>query len=589
MTNDGLTAFKRVGRQRRRAGRARPGGLAADPDRRRHYVHLPAAAAGSATQTAQPVRPEDFRRALERDCSRSAPSALRTPVLADVVGAAACVGAPDAAVTSRAASSPTTPPNTVTFHLVTPDPEFLAASSRSRTRSRCRPVRPTTTSAATRCRRPVPYEVASSTRLARSSSCATPTSTSGRTPRAPTATPTRSSGASAPAEAAEVTAVERGSADYTLDPPPPDRLHELQTRFASQLYINPTDRDRSSWVSTPGWRRSPTPCPPGAQLRDRPRQDRSLLGQDSHPTCQMLPPFIPGYQPYCPYTLNPSRRGRLARPQPRAKREALIAASGTRGTPITIWNQPGFFTPTSRPSARYLASLLDQLGYPTRVRSFSVNDTTYLPRLADSRTSPRVYFFNWTPNYPGASEFLGPQFWSCQSFVPDSTSNNNLSRVLRSRDSTRPFAAPSPPKPPTRPPPRSSGPKPTRQFTDQAPIVILVTPSTIDFVSHRVGNYEYNPVLGVAARPALGALALPCSSTPARSPSRRSFGAVPRHLSHRQGAASILTSRQDPSHLRGRGSEPRSRGHRNLRFRQAIHHIRGRPDAGRRTARAIGC
>ena len=27
-------------------------------------------------------------------------------------------------------------------------------------------------------------------------------------------------------------------------------------------------------------------------------------------------------------------------------------------------------------------------------------------------------------------------------------------------------------------------------------MVSLLTPSTIDFVSHRVGNYEYNPVWG---------------------------------------------------------------------------------------------
>ena len=36
-----------------------------------------------------------------------------------------------------------------------------------------------------------------------------------------------------------------------------------------------------------------------------------------------------------------------------------------------------------------------------------------------------------------------------------------------------------------------------RQFTDQAAAVNLVTPSITDFVPQRVGNYEYNPQLGV--------------------------------------------------------------------------------------------
>lgn len=32
---------------------------------------------------------------------------------------------------------------------------------------------------------------------------------------------------------------------------------------------------------------------------------------------------------------------------------------------------------------------------------------------------------------------------------------------------------------------------------DQAPVVPLVTPSITDFVSRRVGDYQYNPQLGV--------------------------------------------------------------------------------------------
>lgn len=36
-----------------------------------------------------------------------------------------------------------------------------------------------------------------------------------------------------------------------------------------------------------------------------------------------------------------------------------------------------------------------------------------------------------------------------------------------------------------------------REFTDQAPVVSFVNPSEWDFVSHRAGNYQYNPQLGV--------------------------------------------------------------------------------------------
>jgi ABC-type transport system substrate-binding protein len=39
--------------------------------------------------------------------------------------------------------------------------------------------------------------------------------------------------------------------------------------------------------------------------------------------------------------------------------------------------------------------------------------------------------------------------------------------------------------------------KADRRLTDQAPLVSLVTPSTTYFFSHRVGNYQHNPQLGV--------------------------------------------------------------------------------------------
>ena len=106
-----------------------------------------------------------------------------------------------------------------------------------------------------------------------------------------------------------MSAVERGEADYTLDPPPADRLREVQTRFASQLNVNPTDETIFMGLNTR--------ARPFTDLRVRHALsyaiDRAelaqLLGQDSHPICQMLPPYIPGHQPYCPYTLNPSDAG----------------------------------------------------------------------------------------------------------------------------------------------------------------------------------------------------------------------------------------------------------------------------------------
>ena len=82
----------------------------------------------------------------------------------------------------------------------------------------------------------------------------------------------------------------------------------------------------------------------------------------AQPACQILPPTMPGYQPYCPYTLHPSPGGAWTAPD-LARAQQLVRASGTRGDKVTVLatnlgsGLPGPAT------ARYVASVLDRLGY----------------------------------------------------------------------------------------------------------------------------------------------------------------------------------------------------------------------------------
>jgi peptide/nickel transport system substrate-binding protein len=215
-----------------------------------------------------------------------------------------------------------------------------------------------------------------------------------------------------------------------------------------------------------------------------------LLGQDSHPTCQLLPPYISGYIRYCPYTLNPNPAQTWSAPD-FAKAQALIAASGTRGMRITVWSQPSYLTDFTT-AGRYLVSLLDRLGYRVRVKAFAANDPAFYG-CGDPRMRCQLAFNSWAPNYPAASEFI--QFLaSCQNFSP--TNNSNWSEFCGSQldaDIRAALAAEA-----TNSPTASHfWAQADRQVTDQALFVPLVTPSIIDFVSRRVGNYRYNPQLGV--------------------------------------------------------------------------------------------
>ena len=319
MTNDGLTAYQRVGGS---------GSVQVVPDL---AVSLPSPTDGGTTYTFQLrrgirysngelVRPEDFRRALERDLILG-PNPIYGDPFADVVGGAACAAHPSRCDLSRGVVTDDAA-NTVTFHLVAPNPEFLAAAHAPDA------VAVPADSAAARHRvapaaghRPVQVEHGSRTAvgvLVRNpyfhewSHAAHPDGYPDRIVYRLVANPDgrdhRRSSAAPPTT--------------RFDGVPPDRLSELQTRFASQLYVNPVAATDELVLNTR--------VAPFNDIRvrrainyaiDRAKIAR-LLGHDTQPTCQMLPPYLPGYRPLLPLHARPEPGRGLARTQPRRRPNA---------------------------------------------------------------------------------------------------------------------------------------------------------------------------------------------------------------------------------------------------------------------------
>jgi YVTN family beta-propeller protein len=487
ITNDGLTAFKRVG------GSA---GVQVVPDL---AVSLPAPTDGETTYTFQlrpgirysngrPIRAEDVRDSFRRLFALN--PGYGAAEYSGIVGAAACLAHPPRCDLSSGIVTDDAD-NSVTFHLVAPDPEFLdrlalsgAVVVPARTPVRDFGAHPLPATG--------PYEIVSDTptevRLVRN-----PYFRERSRAARPDGYPNQIVWQIGGNVQAAVTAVERGAADYTLDPPPPNRLREVQTRFASQLNANPNPVVDTLALNT---RLAPFN---DVRVRralnyavDRAKVAR-LIGADSRATCQNLPPYLPGYKPYCPYTLDPTPAGVWEAPDLREAR-ALIAASGTRGAAITVWSQPNVYIPDYDPVGRYLVSLLDTLGYRAKLESVPANDPAYNP--LDSRQKVQASLGVDFGLYPSASQFIGPEWISCQSFKPDSPANTNVTQFCDPQvDATvrSALAAESVESPDA----SAIWARADRQITDQAPFVNLIIPRTTDFVSRRVGNYQYNPVQGV--------------------------------------------------------------------------------------------
>jgi peptide/nickel transport system substrate-binding protein len=196
------------------------------------------------------------------------------------------------------------------------------------------------------------------------------------------------------------------------------------------------------------------------------------------PTCQLLPPGLPRYRPYCPYTRRPGADGPWRAPG-LARARALVAASGTRGERISAYGFPGG-GPACTTVMRYAARVLRELGY-----------------RAEAHIVPQGSYFktNWSAAQMaciGAEDFQPADFFGI--FGCSSPSDNHWfcdrrldAEVQRGRmfEGTDPRAA------------SALFTKLDREVTDRAIFLPLVNPHFYDFVSARVKNYVDDPQFGL--------------------------------------------------------------------------------------------
>lgn len=284
---------------------------------------------------------------------------------------------------------------------------------------------------------------------------------------------------------AQITAIENGQADWTFDEPPADRLAEIGTKYKDQVHINALT---AIWYAPMN-----TNLPPFNNLKARQAVnfaiDRNavvkLFGGNAlaAPACQVLPPGFPGYEPYCPYTLNPATKW-SAPDLARAKQ--LVAESGTAGQKVTVIVAD---TTAAQAIGTYLQSVLNSIGYDASVKTISGNiQFTY---IQNTNNKVQISVSIWNQDYPAASDFLDVLF-GCDSFHPGSDASVNISGfcdkaidakmkhalligVTDPASANREWAAID------------------KLVTDQSPAAVLFTPKHLDFVSKRVKNFVFNP------------------------------------------------------------------------------------------------
>jgi peptide/nickel transport system substrate-binding protein len=429
----------------------------------------------------RPVRPADFRRALERGFLILTPQ-VYGQYYGGIIGANTCAqGKPSRCDLSRGVVTDERA-RTVTFHLREPDPDFLMKLTLPFAFAV-----PADTPAKEAITQPLPATgpyMVSSVRRGR-------TVVLVRNPRfrdwskaaQPAGYPDRIIFTAAKSATDAVRAVEHGKQDFSLDGVPSELVHEVGTQYASQVHVNPVPGSTYLFLNTK--------MPPFDDVRVRRglnyaadrlaavRVSARIAGGE--PTCQILPPEFPGFRRYCPYTVDPSAGGRWKAPDlDRARR--LVAASGTAGAVVTVW-----VPDNHRGEWPFAEKLLRSLGYRPRLKRIS--DIAYLQlRPSDRRRRAQAGLMSWFADFPAASNFIDT-FFSCRASANwsefcDRGIDSRIRRAI-ALQSTDPYLA------------NQLWAELDAAIVDQAPFVPLVTLKQVDIVSRRVGNYQFHTQWGV--------------------------------------------------------------------------------------------
>ncbi len=282
-----------------------------------------------------------------------------------------------------------------------------------------------------------------------------------------------------------------GEVDWMADPPLPEDLASLQAQHPDQIVQSLSDT--TLFVGFDIHK------PPFNDVRVRQAlnyaidRDRvaNLLGDltNQRPTCQILPPNFQGYEPYCPYTLEPES-GVWSAPDP-DRAQALVEQAAAVGEEVIVWVTRDPLLPNPIETMRYVVDVLHDLGLRPRLEVVDPQtffDVVYAMPPLDGPGDPHVYLTGWITDYLGAGDFIESQFRCGASLNASALCSDRLdARIEEAKQlqSTDPAAA------------NAAWIEIEHGLVRDALWASLTNPVATNTFSARVGNIQVHPQWGV--------------------------------------------------------------------------------------------
>ncbi|WNG88138.1 ABC transporter substrate-binding protein [Mycobacterium sp. ITM-2016-00317] len=212
-------------------------------------------------------------------------------------------------------------------------------------------------------------------------------------------------------QGAQVTDIIQNKVDFMMDPPPSDRLQELKARYSDRFRMEESINTYYMFMNTERAPFNDLKVRQAINYAIDPEALNRIFGGRLHPTQQILPPGMPGYQEYKLY------------PGPDLdKARQLIAEANPADRDITVWTDD---EPDRKRIGEYYHDLLSQLGFNATLKVIA-GDVYWTTIGNQSTPDVDTGFADWFQDFPHPDDFFRPLLHG-DSILP--TNGNNLSRA----------------------------------------------------------------------------------------------------------------------------------------------------------------
>jgi peptide/nickel transport system substrate-binding protein len=210
---------------------------------------------------------------------------------------------------------------------------------------------------------------------------------------------------------AQVTGVEQNNIDFMLDPPDADRLPEVKSKFGDRFRLEESINTYYFWMNNQKAPFNDVRVRQAINYAIDPEALNRVFGGRLHPTQQILPPGMPGYQEQKLY------------PGPDlAKAKQLLAEANPADKNITVWTDD---KPDRKRIGEYYHDLLTQLGFNAELKVIAGD--VYFTTIGNETTPDLdTGFGDWFQDFPHPDDFFRPLL-NGKNILP--TNNNNFSHV----------------------------------------------------------------------------------------------------------------------------------------------------------------